>query len=169
MNFLQLACQRRSVRAYSSELVSEADLTYVLRAALRAPSAVNRQPWSILLLKSTQARAAAYHSYPRQWFVAAPLYLLVCSRPDEAWSRPADYKNHADIDVAILTEHICLAAADIGLGSCWVCNFNPDVLRKELSLPSEEVPVVLIPLGHPADQPGTPTARRSISDVVREM
>lgn len=66
--------------------------------------------------------------------------------------RPGDNKPHADIDIAIATEHFCLAAADLDLGTCWVCNFDAKLCHEILQLPSDEEPVVLVPIGHASEQ-----------------
>ena len=57
-----------------------------------------------------------------------------------------------DIDVAILTEHLCLAAAEQGLGTCWVCNFDAPRVKELFALPEHIEPIVLLPLGYPADE-----------------
>ena len=77
-----------------------------------------------------------------------------------------DEKNHADIDVAIAVEHICLAAAEQGLGSCWVCNFDVELLRKGLHLASDEYPVALIPIGYGNDTPAKPKQRKAKNEIV---
>ena len=71
---------------------------------------------------------------------------------DEEWVR-GDGKHHGDIDVAIAVEHLCLAAAEQGLGTCWVCNFDVERCKRVLSLAANEEPTVLIPIGYPADKP----------------
>ena len=61
----------------------------------------------------------------------------------------SDRKDHMDIDVAIATEHISLAAAEQGLGSCWVCNFDTDLCRKHFNLPDTIEPAVILTIGYP--------------------
>ena len=75
-------------------------------------------------------------------------------------------KNHADIDAAIATEHICLAATEMGLGSCWVCNFDLDLLRTNFQLPAEKYPVAIIPLGYIAEQPERFSTRKERGEIV---
>ena len=132
MNFLELARKRCSVRHYSDRTVEPEKMNYVLEAARLAPSACNKQPWA--------------------WFAEAPLYLLICGNHVESWKRAEDGKDHADVDVAILTEHLCLAAAEQGLGTCWVCNFNVARCKQLFDLPGHLEPIVLLPLGYPAEE-----------------
>ena len=151
MNFLELVRKRCSVRQYSDRTVEPEKMDYVLEAARLAPSAVNKQPWHMLLVESEEKRQLLQSCYNREWFKQAPLYLIVCGDHTESWKR-ADGKDHLDIDVAILTEHLCLAAAEQGLGTCWVCNFNVARCKQLFNLPEDLEPIVLLPLGYPADE-----------------
>ena len=93
----------------------------------------------------------------------------MCGVPSEAWVRPADGHNHVDVDVSIATEHLCLAATALGLGTCWVCNFNPDVLSSGLGLDRSIVPVAIVPLGHPAEGTAAPAKRRKeLGEILLE-
>ena len=152
MNFLELARRRCSVRQYSDRAVEPEKMDYVLEAARMAPSAVNKQPWHILLIKSEEKRQQLQSCYDREWFKQAPLYLIICGNHAESWKRAEDGKDHVDVDVAILTEHLCLAAAEQGLGTCWVCNFNVTRCKQLFDLPDNLEPIVLLPLGYPADE-----------------
>ena len=152
MNFLKLARKRCSVRQYSDRSVEPEKMDYVLEAARLAPSAVNKQPWRILLIESEEKRQQLQSCYDREWFKQAPLYLIVCGNHEESWKRAEDGKDHVDVDVAILTEHLCLAAAEQGLGTCWVCNFNVARCKQLFDLPDDLEPIVLLPLGYPADE-----------------
>ena len=95
----------------------------------------------------------------------APLCIAVCVDESVSWKRKSDGHDHADIDAAIAAEHICLAAAEQGLGSCWVCNFDVPLCREALELPATLRPVVLIPVGYPADAP-TQKKRKSPDEVA---
>ena len=152
MNFLKLARKRCSVRQYSDRSVEPEKMDYILEAARLAPSAVNKQPWRILLIESEEKRQQLQSCYDREWFKQAPLYLIVCGNHEESWKRAEDGKDHVDVDVAILTEHLCLAAAEQGLGTCWVCNFNVARCKQLFDLPDDLEPIVLLPLGYPADE-----------------
>ena len=152
MNFLELARRRCSVRQYSDRAVEPEKMDYVLEAARLAPSAVNKQPWRILLIENEEKRQQLQDCYDREWFKQAPLYLIICGNHVESWKRAEDGKDHVDVDVAILTEHLCLAAAEQGLGTCWVCNFNVARCKQLFALPDDLEPIVLLPLGYPADE-----------------
>ena len=80
--------------------------------------------------------------------------------------RGYDQKNHADIDAAIAIEHICLAETEQKLGSCWVCNFDVDLLRRYFDMTSDEHPVAIIPIGYVNKEPLKPTSRKSLGELV---
>ena len=165
MTFKELCEARYSVRAYKNEPIDAEKLAYVLECARLAPSAVNRQPWRLHVLTSPNDLAKACECYNREWIRTAPAVIAVTVMRNEAWVRSIDGKFHGDIDAAIITEHICLAAAEQGLGTCWVCNFNADRFHTLMNLPADEQPVALIPIGSPASSP-TPKSRRPLSEIT---
>ena len=170
MTFQQLAQKRYSVRSYSNEPVTEEQLRYVLECARIAPSAVNFQPWHFYVARSAEALEKVRQTYARPWFATAPVVIVGCIRHDQSWHRQADQKDHGDIDIAIATEHICLAAAEQDLGTCWVCNFDAQLCHELLGLPAEEEAAVLIPLGHlAADAAPRPTTRKPMEEIVTEI
>jgi len=155
---------RRSIRAYRSNPVDEEVLSRVLNAARLAPTAANRQPMRLYVVRDESTRQALLEAYPQKWFVEAPVIICACAKPAEAWQR-GDGKNYADIDVTIAMDHLILAAAAEGLGTCWIGAFRPDRVKSALGLPDDLEPVVMTPLGYPAEQPG-PRPRKPLEDLV---
>ena len=172
-SFLELAKQRCSVRAYKSDRVEAEKLDYILEAARFAPSAVNKQPWKIYMItpeSGLELREKVQRCYDREWFKTAPYYLILCIEHDQSWHRGNDGKDHGDIDIAILAEHICLAAAEQGLGTCWVCNFDAKLCHKLFGFGAEEEPAVLIPLGYPADDfVAKEKSRKTIEEITEVL
>jgi nitroreductase len=164
MNFLELAEKRISVRGYLPEPVDEAALAKVLAAARLAPSAANRQPWHIIVVRDTAARRDLAAAYPRDWFQQAPLLLAVCVEPAKAWVH-ASGKNFADVDGAIMMDHITLCAASLGLGTCWVAAFDRAKAKSALLLPDGIEPLALTPLGRPNDA-GRPKTRKPLTEII---
>lgn len=150
MDFLELVKNRYSCRAYQARNVEPEKVDYVLECVRLAPSAVNRQPWKFLMVGDEAGKAKLQQCYDREWFRSAPMYILAVIRHDEEWVR-ADGKRHGDIDIAIAVEHLCLAATEQGLGTCWVCNFDAALCKELFALPAQEEPAVIIPLGYAAD------------------
>jgi len=166
MSFLELAGRRYSVRAYEPDPVAAADLQMVLEAACLAPTAANRQPFRVLVIKTTGRQESLKRIYGPDWFVQAPLVLAVCGVRDEGWVRSSDQQPYLYVDAAIVMDHIALAATDLGLGTCWIAAFNPAAAREELGLPDGVVPIVFSPLGYPADAPG-PKKRKALEALVK--
>lgn len=165
--FLELAEQRRSVRAYKPDAVPEDLLQQVLEAGRLAPSACNKQPWRFIVVRSEAGRRALGAAYAREWFWKAPVVLAVCILPEEAWVRSYDGKNHGMVDGALAMDHMMLAAASLGLGTCWIGAFDPAAAREILGLPDGVEILGLTPLGFP----GVETAprarsRRPLGDTV---
>jgi len=152
MEFAQLIRQRYSVRSYKSDPVPDAVLDRVLEAARLAPTAANRQPFRVLVIRTEGREEELGRLYRRPWFVEAPLVIGVCCLPAEAWVR-RDGKSYGDVDAAIVMDHLVLAATAEGLGTCWVANFDPAAAREILALPAGVEPIAFSPLGYAADQP----------------
>lgn len=166
MDFLELSSSRYSVRSYESRPVPEDLLRKVLMSARLAPSAVNKQPWKFVVVCGDDARKRLQSCYDREWFVSAPAYIVVCGDHSASWKRPADGKDHCDIDVAIATEHLTLSAASLGLGTCWVCNFDVPACRSLLALPDNWEPCVIVPIGYPASKEVPAKNRKELSEIV---
>ena len=151
MNILELSKKRYSVRSYLPKEVEKEKLDYLLECARQAPSAVNSQPLKIIVVQQKEHKEMLHQCYERDWFKEAPMYLLFCGDYTQAWKRKFDNKNHCDIDVAIAVQHIVLAVQEIGLGTCWVCNFNPHLCSKLFDLPPHIEPIAILPIGYPKD------------------
>lgn len=166
MNFLELARKRFSGRNYSPDAIEQEKLDYIIECARLAPSAANCQPWTFVIVKSEEQKQNIRECYTKEWFANAPLYIIVCVNEASAWIRQYDNKNHADIDAAIATEHICLAASEQGLGSCWVCNFDPEKLQNKMRLSADMYPVAIVSLGHLNGLPTHASPRKEIKEIV---
>lgn len=166
MEFNELIKNRYSVRAYKPDPVEEKKIAAVLEAARLAPTAANRQPFRVIVIRTKGREEELRRIYGRDWFVQAPLVLAVCAVPGESWVRRADGWDAAEVDATIAMTHIVLAAADLGLGTCWIGAFDPRAAREVLGLPPEIVPSAFTPLGYPADSPLV-KKRKSASEIVR--
>jgi nitroreductase len=93
--------------------------------------------------------------------------IVVCGDHKTSWKRGNDGKDHADIDVAIATDHMTLRAAELGLGTCWVCNFDAEKVSKALNLPGHLEPAVLLPIGRPEEVEAPPKKRKPLSELVK--
>lgn len=170
MTFLELAKRRCSIRSYSDRPIDKETWDYVLEAGRMAPSACNNQPWFFMVVRDEKLRDQLRELYDRPWVASVPAFIVVLADHDTSWKRRYDAKDHADIDVAIATEHLCLAAAEKGLGTCWICSFDRKKCADLLRLPEPIEPVVILPIGYPTDEKlfeTTPKNRKSLADIVR--
>lgn len=165
MEFNDLIKKRYSVRAYKPDPIEDEKLNFVLEAARLAPSAANRQPFHLIIIHTEGRQAELQRIYHRDWFTQAPLLVCACGIPRQGWLR-YDNRLFMDVDVAIMMDHLILAATDVGLGTCWVASFNIQAARELLALPDEVEPLIFTPLGYPADQAGVKT-RKSLTDLIR--
>jgi len=165
VEFSELIHSRYSVRSYRPDPIDKAVVEQVLDAARCAPTACNRQPFGFVVVHTEGRKEELSRIYHRPWFVQAPLIIAACGIPSQNWVR-RDGKNYNDVDVAIAMDHLILAAANAGLGTCWVAAFDPAAAREVLQLPAEVEPVAFTPLGYAADSRG-PMQRKPLSELVR--
>jgi nitroreductase len=166
MEFYELIQKRYSVRAYQPDPVPQEYLDKVLSAACLAPTAANRQPFQLIVIHTAGCKDEVRRMYHRDWFVSAPLVIAACAITNSGWIRSYDHANYSTVDVAIAMDHLILAAAELGLGTCWIANFDPAVVRQVLHLPDGVEPIALTPLGYPADQPKQ-KERKPLVELVR--
>ena len=147
---------RTSIRQYTDEPVSKADIETMLRAGMAAPTAVNCQPWHFVVINSKEKLAELAGDNPRGGMLKkAPLAIVVCGNMDKAL--PGQGRGFWVQDCSAATENILLAANAIGLGAVWT-GLYPDenragVVAKVLKLPETYIPLCTIVIGHPAEQP----------------
>lgn len=165
MEFQELIAKRYSVRAYQPEPVEEKKLQQVLAAACLAPTAHNNQPFQFIVLRTAGREEELKRIYRRDWLCRAPLVIVACAVAAEGWSR-MDNKNYGEVDTTIAMDHLILAAANLGLGTCWIAAFDPQALREILGLPEGIEPVALTPIGYPADRPSA-KKRKPLQELVR--
>ncbi|MCR4920681.1 MAG: nitroreductase family protein [Bacteroidaceae bacterium] len=163
--FKELCAMRYSCRNYAEQAVEDEKLQYIMECVRLAPSAVNRQPWQFMIVKDGPLRDIINNAYAREWMRTAPVVVVCLADRGSAWVRPSDGKNHADIDLAIAIEHLVLAAADQGLGSCWVCNFDAPLFARTFPIPEGLEAIALIPLGYPDVLP-TEKKRKALEEIV---
>jgi len=151
MEIMEAIKTRRSVRAYSSKPIP-AEVMKRMRQALRyAPSACNFQPWHFILVTEHELRQkVAKASREQMWMADAPVIVVACGFPDQAYQRMGGYANSIDIDLAIPLDHLTLAAVADGLGTCWIGAFNEQEVKKLLNIPEPVKIVAMTPLGYPA-------------------
>lgn len=145
MNILDIAKKRFSARAYLNQEIPQDVLDTILEAAHVAPTAANQQPIRLLVVKSDEAKEKLAKGAN---FYNAPVAVIVCADTTKSWKRPYDGKKSTDIDASIITDHMMLTATEQGLGSVWICYFEPDVVKREFELPENLEPINILALGY---------------------
>jgi nitroreductase len=164
MDFIELIKKRYSVRGFQERPVSDELVLKVLEAARWAPSACNNQPWNFIVIRSTEFKLRLEAVYNRPWFLAAPVIIAACCDRNISWKR-TDGKEYGDVDIAIALDHLTLAAAEMGLGTCWVGAFNYPEACRVLRLPDNIEPVAFTPLGYPSVEQST-KKRKELDQIV---
>lgn len=146
---IQTIFSRRSIRKYTGEPVSEADIRTLLEAAMAAPSASNIKPWHFVVVTQRETLDTLADAHPHGKMLAqAPLCIAVCGDPD--------LSRYWEQDCSAATENLLLTVAALGLGAVWL-GVHPredriGFTRQILGIPESIVPLNLISIGHPAEE-----------------
>ena len=145
MEVVEAIGARRSIRRYERKDLGADVLAQVLEAAQLAPSASNAQNWNIIVVTDREILGKLVPVSGGQQFVGeCSAYLIGIARAGDEMSV---------IDVTIALDHITLRAVELGLGTCWIGDFEPDGVRKILGIPDGQVPSICLTLGYPAHSP----------------
>ena len=159
MDTIEVLQKRRSIRNFTSRVISKKDIELIIDTGRLAPSANNVQPWEFIVVTDAGMRKdiAGLTNYGK--FIAdSPVCICVFCK---------DTKYYLE-DGSAATENIMLAARAIGLGSCWVAGDKKPYAGKigeMLNVPSEYKLVSLIAIGHTSDF-GSPHGKRQLADVL---
>ncbi len=156
---------RKSVRAYQDKPVEKEKFSRIMAAARLAPSARNDEEWRIVAVSDTETRRKLAEASGGQMFVAEAAYVLViCTESDKRLmmcGQPAYI-----IDAAIITDHITLASAAEGLGTCWIGAFDAEKVKSILGIPKEIETIAVLPLGYPEDPAAVSKHRRPLEEIL---
>lgn len=159
---LQAIQARRSVRRFASEPITREQVEAVLEAGRWAPSGKNTQPWRFVVVESPDKREELAALAPQGGMVAAaPVTLAVLL------DRSAGYDTLKDAQgIGAAIENILLAAHALDLGACWMGRTRDAAIEAALGAKEDEELMALIPIGHPAQQPGT-SSRHPLQSITR--
>lgn len=169
MDFNAFVASRFSIRRFdTSKTIPQEVLLRVLEAGRMAPSAANRQAWKIMVVQTTEYLEQLQLAYHAPWFANVPAVILVKGILSEAWQRHTDDYNSIETDLAILMDHLILAAHAEGLATCWIAAFDPDVLRTVFRLSQDEVIFAMTPIGYAAEgnNGSRPKVRKELDEIV---
>lgn len=169
MEFSDLVKYRKSVRLYSKQEVEDKTLNKVLEAGRLAPSAGNFQPWYFLIVRDQVMKdkiAETYVKWNDSHYKTVPVFIVILGNHNKSWKRKSDNKDFCEVDVAIAADHMTLQAAELGLGTCWVCGYDAAMLQKVLELPDYIEPIAILHCGYPDLKNNIVTKNRKNWDEV---
>lgn len=163
---LDIIATRTSIRHYTDERLTDAEIETLLRAGMAAPSAINIQPWQFVVVTDPAVAARMTTGRVNRMYAEAPCLIVVCGEvttwtkrhdaPADAEPAERDNPNWA-IDCSAVCENILLAAHAMGLGGVWTaCYPYPEryeVVKEVLGIPEKVMPLAVLPIGHPAESP----------------
>lgn len=163
---LDVIMSRTSIRNFTGEAVSREQLETILKAGMAAPSAMNVQPWRFVVVTDKEKIAEVFGNGPRsEAFTTAGAVIVVCGettmmmkpfgQPDAPETEQPNKFWFEDCSAA--AQNILLAAKALGLGAVWTAGY-PAIERiapiaAALGIPSKVIPLCIIPVGVPADDP----------------
>jgi nitroreductase len=158
MDFFEVVRNRRSIRKYRPEAIPNEKLKKIFEATRMAPSADNRQPWHFVVVQESDRKKALARAANNQMFLRdAAAIVAGVADPDVSarWHEK---------DTMIALEHMVLAAAALGYGTCWIGAFDEDAVKRLLKIPARMRVVALLPIGIPDETPG-PTQRKELREI----
>jgi nitroreductase len=152
MDALDAIFNRRSIRQYKPGHISDENIRIILKAAMHAPSAVNKQPWHFIVFRSREIMENIISFHPNASMLQhADAAILICW--DEQLQHDTGY---GPIDCAAATQNILLASHSLGIGSVWVGLYprqqRMDMVHKLFSLPENINPFAIVSLGYPGEK-----------------
>lgn len=162
MEFFNVVEKRRSIRSFQADIpVKDESLEKILRAAILAPTAANKQPFKLVIIKNPKDLTFVKQKTVQE----APLAIAIFVDESQAWTRVHDKQNYAFVDGAIVFEHIILAATAEGLATVWIANIDPFLMQKHLNMPDNYRFLALTPIGYSQEEPKKIT-RKPKSELI---
>jgi nitroreductase len=160
--------ERRSVRAFTDEKVSEEDIGRLIEAARWAPSAGNTQPLELVVVRSMKVKQKLSDAALNQTLIQkASVVIVVCADLTRS-KRGYDSRGtelYSIQDTAAATENILLTAHELGLATCWIGAFHDREVSEAIKAPESIKPVAIVPVGYPAARPSAPR-KRAVNEIV---
>ncbi len=167
MDILEIIKNRRSIRKFKDKEIPKEILEKLILALIWAPSAGNLQCRKFYFVFNKEIKEKLAKASLDQRFIAkAPLVVVACADEEIEWKYGERGKNLYSIcDVAMSIQNMMLLAQNEGLGTCPVGAFEEDKIREILNLPSNLRPILIVPVGYPAQKP-TPPQRISKEKAI---
>jgi len=164
MDFFEVVRNRRSIRKYQERNVEKEKLQKILEAARLAPSAMNRQPYKLIVVSKKEIMSRINSACNQNW--RAPIMIVLVSTPKDAWVRD-DGEEYWKADASVAMHQVSLAAYAENLGTCWIVAFKEKEVKEVLGIDSDSRIAFLSPLGYPAESKGPINKRKPLESLVQ--
>lgn len=165
MEFKELVACRYSCRSYNNQHLTQNELDTILEAGRLAPTAKNLQEQHVYVVQSEEGLSLIDKLTPCRY--GATTVLVVTYNKENVFVYPGDKRDSGIEDASIIATHMMLAAADIGVDSCWINFFDPDEAKRLLGLPDNEEVLMMLDLGHAKEKKGREAKnRKALAETV---
>ncbi len=166
MDFYEVVRKRRSYRFYKPDMPEKDKVERILEAARLAPTWANSQGVHYIVVQEPEKVKAVWKAIGQEKkFIDAPMFIIGIISTYASGTNKSGEKYYG-VDFGICFEHLILAAAAEGLGTCWVGMFNEEKVKKLLKIPKKYRVLGLTPLGYPIKSKGEVKERKSIDQIV---
>lgn len=164
--FYEMYERRKSIREFQDRAIEPDRLARLVMTLSRAQSAANRQPWHFIVAEKN-GRAGLDGLMTKEGFKNAPVMIVACAEPAQAWVRKTDSTNYAWVDVSIAVTEMIGAATAEGLGTCWIAAIDAGRVKVELNIPAHIDVVAVIAIGYPlAELKKEEKQRKSLAEII---
>lgn len=157
-DILKTIKERRSIREFQAKPIPEEIIDKLITALIWAPSAGNLQSRKFYFIFNQEIKEKLVKATLGQDFISeAPLVVIGCTDDKITLRYGERGKNLYTIcDISASIQNMMLLATDFGLGTCWVSAFDEKEVSKILNLSGNLRPIVIVPVGYPAENPSAP-------------
>jgi nitroreductase len=159
MSLVDVVLDRRSIRRYEQKEIPKDILDKILEAGRQAPSAANKQPWHFIVLTDYEIKKELSKGLFNRFIKDAPVTIVGCAHKDliaGKWSM---------VSTTIALQNMVVAAWAMGVGSCWIGDFNEERVKRLLSIPENWNVVALVSFGYPSEKP-QPRKKKAVEEIV---
>ncbi len=158
--------KRKSVRQYQDKIVEDEKIELLLKAAMQAPSAMNQQPWEFIVVKDKKTLEKLGTITPYSAPASRAPLVIVALGNMEGLKAPSIWM----VDVAAAIENLLLEAVSLDLGGVWmgIVEESRQPLADLFGYPETVVPLGLIAIGYPLEDPGDIIPRYNKARVHQE-
>ena len=175
MSFFNLIYKRESVRGYLDKAVEREKIEKIIDAARVAPSACNSQPWKFVVVDNEKlAKDLAKTLYDpligiNKFTTTSRAFIVVVGERRNLTSKFGELvkkKDYTSIDIGIACEHICLAATELGLGTCMIGWFKEKEIKNILDIPKNKEIYLVISVGYFENKEPRKKVRKNIEEII---